>query len=99
MEINLYETIMASLIFGIGATVGIGIRGTLERDINRIEQTVDLNKDGLADKILYKEGGKKEPLYAIMQEENPVYVSGKEYQKRNPEGVIDYSKIERKLNE
>ena len=63
-------------------------------------QKVDCNHDGIPDTLITMSDGHKIPMYGIRGKDGEIeYYSASVMEKRNPDSIVDYSKIEKMVNE
>ena len=63
-------------------------------------QKVDYNHDGIQDALITMNNGDKTIMYGIRGKDGEIkYYSASVMEKRNPDSVVDYSKIEKMVNE
>lgn len=66
---------------------------------NTVEKTKDLDGNGLDDLILKLNDGKKIPLFALQKGDQVKYFTPEQILKENPNSIVDYKRIESKLND
>jgi len=75
---------------------------TKEKEARQLKESTiqkDLDQNGLDDMVIELSGGYKVPLFAIKQEGQIKYLSGTEMVKQYPESIVDYGRIEKRLND
>jgi len=65
---------------------------------NTVEKTKDLDGNGIDDLILKLNNGNKIPLFASEKENQIRYSTPEQMLEENPNSIIDYKRIESKLN-
>lgn len=65
---------------------------------NTVEKTKDLDGNGIEDLILKQNNGNKIPLFASEKENQIRYFTPEQMLQENPNSIIDYKRIESKLN-
>ncbi len=63
-------------------------------------QKVDYNHDGVPDMLIERKDGREVPMYGVRSRDGKIaYFSASVMEKENPNSVVNYSKIEKLLNE
>jgi hypothetical protein len=66
---------------------------------NTAEKTKDMDGNGLDDIILTLNNGKRTPLFAFEKNGQINYYSSEQILQENPNSIIDYKRIEERLNQ